>query len=655
MVQDRARLQVFSDHMRAVIEQVATTLQRTAYSAFVKEIKDFTAGITTPDGKPFISARTSAWFMGLDYKPAMDAIAEYHDGDICITNDPYSGFVCSHTPDTHVWKPVFYKGELMCFVVSHLHNTDVGGAVPASLSRKLTEIHQEGIRIPPMKLVSKGEVNQNLVDVFLLNVRAPEQNWGDLKAQIAAMNTGARRIVELIEKFGPDEFRRQTGEMIDYAEEQARTVIRSLPDGEYYFQDYLDEDSEGGPPCRLALNMIVRGDEIVLDFSKSDPQLASSIHMPTGGYERHTLMLIAVYYVFSTLRPDILINAGTVKPFRCIVAEGSILNPKFPAAVGMRSASATRLMDVLFGAFVQAVPNLPAASAGTNVMLNIHSYDPRIGRSVMAALNPLLGGGGGKAFADGQDGTGGSGAALKNTPVEINEMEVPIRILKYQLSRDTCGAGRFRGGAGVVFEFEVQSPQTVISARNRDRTKFCPWGVYGGESGRPSSFLVRTASGEVRVLDNTDIATVQAGDVVSISSPGGGGYGPPVERPARKVADDVRLGRISVEMAAEKYGVVIRDGQVDEAGTARRRAAMSSDGKVRNSIFDFGRHRDAFERTWSRENYDEMIDFVMGLPVEWRFFAKHHVMKEVDDRVVSPMQMREICRSSLDAMPHVPR
>jgi N-methylhydantoinase B len=506
-----------------------------------------------------------------------------------------------------------------------------------------------------MKLFSKGEVNQGLLDVLHLNVRAPEQNWGDLKAQIASVNTGARKIVELIDRFGPEAFRVQMDEMIDYAEEQSRLVIRSIPDGEYYFQDYIDEDSEGGQPCRLALNMIVRGDEIVFDFSKSDPQLASSIHMPTGGHERHTLFFIAVYYVFSTLRPDILINSGTIRPFRCIVAEGSVLNPKFPAAVGMRSASATRLMDVVFGAFVQAVPNLPAASGGTNVMLNIHSYDPRIGRSVMAALNPLLGGGGGKTFADGQEGTGGSGAALKNTPVEINEMEVPIRVLKYQLARDTCGAGRFRGGNGVVFEFEVQSPQTVITARNRDRTKFCPWGVYGGDAGRPSSFLVRTASGEVRILDNTDVVTVGAGDVVSISSPGGGGYGPAVERPSGKVADDVRLGRISAERAAASYGVVIRNGQVDEAETALRRAAMAKEAERRSGVFDFGGHRDEFERLWPRENYDEMIDFVMALPVEWRFSAKHRLMREVGSRKISVEQLRELCQATLDSMPHLPR
>jgi N-methylhydantoinase B len=651
MTSDRARLQVFADHTRAIVEQVATTLQRTAYSSFVKEIRDFTCGLTTPEGKSIVAAKTSVWFAGLDYGKVIAAIPEYEEGDIGITNDPFSGFVCTHSPDTHVWKPVFYEGQLICFVVSHVHNTDIGGAVPASLSRNLTEIHQEGIRFPPLKLMSKGEINRQFLEVFQLNVRAPEQNWGDMKAQIAGVNTGAQKVLELVRKFGVEEFKRGIENLIDYAEEQARMLIRSLPDGEYSFHDYIDEDSENGPPCRLAVDMTIKGDEIVLDFSRSDPQLASAINMPTGGYERHTLLAIGLYYIFTTLRPGILLNAGTLKPIRCIVPEGSVLNPKFPAAVGMRTMSALRLTDVLFGAFVQAVPDLPAASAGSNVILNIRTYDPRVGRPVMAALNPLLGGGGGKSFADGQNGSGGGGAALKNTPVEINEIEVPIRIKKYQLVPDSGGAGRFRGGTGVSFEFEVQSPQTVINARNRDRTKFSAWGVYGGRAGGSSSFMVRTRSGALRNLANTDVATVEPGDVVCSSSPGGGGFGHPFERPAHMVLRDVDLGFVSVAAAADIYGVIIEDNRIDEDATAARRAELAKPAAADAGIFNFGVQRDSFEKIWPRENYDALIRFLMSLPVEWRFFMKQRVIREVGERRLSMEEVNDICRSCLAAAP----
>jgi N-methylhydantoinase B len=648
---DKVKLQVFADHARAVIEQVATTLQRTAYSAFVKEMKDFTSGLVTPDGQTFISSRNSSWFMGLDYKPVIDRIEAYEDGDICITNDPYSGFVCTHSPDTHVWKPVFHEGKLVCFVVSHIHNTDVGGAVPASLSRALTEIHQEGIRLPPSKLLRRGEVNRELVDLFLLNVRAPEQNWGDMKAQIAAMNTGAVQISKMIEKFGLEDFQRGIYDLLDYSEEQARLVIRSIPDGEYYFHDYIDEDSEGGPPCRLALNMIVTEDSIVFDFRKSDPQLGSAIHMPTGGHVRHTLLLIAMYYVLSTIRPNMLINVGVTRLAHCLMVEGSVLNPKFPAAVGMRSVTTIRLVDVLLGAFVQAVPKLPAASAGSNVIMNIRTFDPRIGRQVMAALNPMIGGGGAMPFSDGQNGSGGTAAALKNTPIEINEIEVPVRILRYQVAPDTGGAGKRRGGLGVAFEFEVHSPQTVITARNRDRTRFCGWGIYGGRAGKPSSFTLDSSDGKRRTLRNLDVVAATPGDIIRISSPGGGGYGSPLERPIDEVVADVACGFVTVETARNDYGVVIGGGK----GTR-----LEIQDKIANSkthanaeIFDFGPERDEFEAQWPRNLYDALIDFLMAMPIEWRFYLKHRVFDEVGTKKLDKAGLNHIFENVHEAFPQL--
>ncbi|HEX9523095.1 MAG TPA: hydantoinase B/oxoprolinase family protein, partial [Reyranella sp.] len=217
---DPVTLQIFANHAQAAADSMAFTLFRTAYSTFVKETEDFTTGLATPDGMTFASPRDlgATWFIGLDYANALRLVADYRPGDICITNDPYSGFVCTHTPDLHMWKPIFWNDELVAFSVSHIHNTDVGGAVPASLSRQLTEVHQEGIRIPPNKLYDQGKLNQVLLDVMLTNVRVPEQNYGDLQAQIAAMNTGERKVHDMVRKFGVEVFRQGVKDLLDLGE-----------------------------------------------------------------------------------------------------------------------------------------------------------------------------------------------------------------------------------------------------------------------------------------------------------------------------------------------------------------------------------------------------------------------------------------------------
>ena len=235
MAIDKITLEILKNHTRAAAESMAFTLYRTSHSTFVKETEDFTTGLTTPTGETFATPTElgATWFVCLNYSGAIKLIDDYKPGDICMTNDPYSGFVCTHPPDMHIWKPIFHKEELVAFSVGHIHNTDVGGAVPASLSRSLSEVHQEGVRMPPMKILEDGKLNQKMLDVFLTNVRSPEQNWGDLKAQIAACNTGERKVHEMIERFGVDTFRNGVGDLLDYAEQQARAIISELPDGEY--------------------------------------------------------------------------------------------------------------------------------------------------------------------------------------------------------------------------------------------------------------------------------------------------------------------------------------------------------------------------------------------------------------------------------------
>lgn len=628
---DRTKLQVLANHARAAAENMAHTLHRTAHSAFVKETEDFTVMLISRSGDTFAVPMElgATWYPGLSWAPALGMIEDYRPGDVAFTNDPYSCFVATHAPDTHLWKPVFHEGEIVAWTGGHIHNTDMGGAVPASLSRALTEIHQEGIRFPPMKLVNEGVFDEKILKIMTTNVRKPDLNIGDIKALVGALNTGERKVLAMIEKFGREAFLEGVDALLDHAEAQAREVLRGMPDGTWEFADYADEDSVEANPCRLKLKLTIRGDEAVLDFTGSDPQLASSLNVPSGGNPRHTILLVGVYYVLYTLNPKILLNTGLTRPFTCITPEGTVLNPVFPAAVGMRSLTCARLRSVIFGAFSQAVPErLPAAPAGNNCIVNVMTTDERTHRTVIAAVNPVVGGGGGMPHRDGTNGSGADAAYLKNTPIEITETETPVEFVKYGLAQDSGGAGRWRGGLATEMAFRVFAPDSRITARNRDRSFFRPWGVLGGRAAGLSDMVVNPGRPEERRLGNIDTAVLQPGDMLEIRSAGGGGRGHPFEREAWRVATDVTRGYVSQEAAERDYGVVIRGDVVDEEATRALRA-------VRAPVaghFHFGPEREGYEAQWTGDAYDRLTAILSGLPIHWRFFAKTEIFRRMKGR-----------------------
>jgi N-methylhydantoinase B len=558
-------------------------------------------------------------------------IYHYDEGDICMTNDPYSGHVCTHSPDMHAWKPVFHEGEIVCFVVGHIHNTDVGGAVPASISRTLSEVHQEGIRIPPSKVVRKGEFNQELIDVMLANVRMPEQNWGDLKAQIAAMNTGERRVHEMIAKFGIEVFCEGIDDLLNYAEAQAREIVAGLPNGDYFFADYMDEDAADGFPCRLALTARIRGETVELDFTGSDPQIESSINMPTGGQQRHALLMVGLVYVLYSLDTRLFLNSGVCRVATSVLPEGTIVNPHFPAAVGLRTLSVQRLMGVIFGAFVQAAPDrLPSCPASGGPIMNVNTIDNRTGRRVVAAVGPITGGAGGDPWRDGAEGSGANSSFLKNTPVEINEAEVPIKIQRYGLTPDSGGPGKHRGGLAIEMRFQAQAPNTRVTARNMDRSRFSSWGVLKGRAGGLSSFMLNPGTNREKNLGNIDFLRIDPGDVVHVASGGAGGWGDPLKRDPDMVVRDVRRGFVSRQSAESAYGVVLENGGWDEAATARRRGEIAATRESGDAFFDVGVDRTAFERVWNRANYDVLTELLAATPVHWRFFVKHRIFEAIE-------------------------
>ncbi|MBY5460876.1 hydantoinase B/oxoprolinase family protein [Rhizobium leguminosarum] len=640
MTIDRRNLKVLANFCSAAADAMAFTLMRTAHSAFVKETEDFSCQVVTREGLAFANPRQfgAPWYSGIDYAPLLEMFDDYQDGDICITNDPYSGFVATHSPDIHIWKAVFFEGKIACFVVGHIHNTDVGGAVPASLSRSLGEIEQEGVRIPPVKLVEGGRLNEFVLQMIRANVRLPEQNIGDLHAQIASVNIGERKMQEIVQRFGFDTFVEGVNQILDYAEAQVRQILIKVPDGDYFFADYADEDSVNGKPCRIALTLKVRGDGVVLDYTGSDPQLGSSLNMPTGGRERHPLVMVGLTYVLFTLDNSLLLNAGTLRPARAVLPEGSVVNCDRPAAVGMRSLTCAMTQIVTLGAFAMALPDLmPAASPGGNAIMNVKTT-ARNGRPIMASIGPVGGGGGGTPFCDGSDGAGGATGFLRNTPIEISEAEVPIRFLRYGLEPDTGAPGRYRGGLSAIMEFEISAPETVVTARNRNRSIMPGWGVNGGRPGIVSQFFKNPGLNVEISLGNTDVVHCGPGDVIRVIGPGAGGYGDPFTRKPDAVLADVRSGAVSTDSAKRDYGVVIRDGKIDEPATAAMRAEPR-DANV--ATITHGIERQAYEAVWSPERYDLLTAFLAAAPVGWRFFLKHRVFDAVEKLSEDTRPVRE--------------
>jgi N-methylhydantoinase B len=635
---DNTNLQVLANYCAAAAESMGWTLMRTAHSTFVKETEDFSCQVMTPEGLTVASPKTfgATWYTGLDYGGVLSEF-DYREGDICLTSDPYSGYVATHTPDIHIWKPVFRDGKLVCFVGCHIHNTDVGGAVPATLSRSLTEIHQEGLRVPPMRLLRDGVMNDDLLRMIARNVRLPEQNWGDLNAQIGCVAVGERKIHEIIDRFGRDTFSSGLNELLDYSERQARAVISQIPDGEYFFADYADEDQAGGYPVRIAVTLKIHGDTLTLDYTGSDPQLVASLNMPTGGKERHSLAMVGVVYALYSLDPTILLNHGLVRPARAILPPGTVMNATEPAAVGMRSLMCNLSQTATIGAFCRAVPDRMPASPGSGVSIMNVKTTTRAGRMVMASIGPVGGGAGGGPKADGAEGCGANMSYLKNTPVEINEAEVPIKVRRYGLVPDSGGAGRQRGGSALEMEFQLFAPQSMVTARNRDRSIFSAWGFRGGLSGAVSRFIKNPGTPGAVELGSADVVLCDPGDIILIQGPGAGGYGDPLERPVGAVLADVRRGLVSIENAGALYGVVIAPDPaapslaVDERATARLRGEKSR--RTAPTEFGHGAGRMAFEAVWSLARYDMLTRILANVPVTWRFFVKHKLFAALAGRV----------------------
>jgi N-methylhydantoinase B len=625
MAIDRVLVEVLRNHYQAIVEDMARIMERTAYTTFVKETADFSTGLVAPGGEyvayPWKLGASS--YLGLNMKHALDYFDQYEPGDIIIANDAYlTGPLCTHLPDVHILRPIFHGDRVIAWGYAFVHASDIGGTVPASVWPRATEIFQEGLRLRPTKLYRAGVLSQDVRNVLLDNCRIPDMVWGDINAMCAAVNSCDRRMQEMVTKFGLETVTAGMDAVLNYAEQRARAAIAQIPDGTYRFSDYMEDDLQSEVPIRIKVALTVAGDSLHLDFTGSDPQVASALNIATHGVT-HPFICQAIIAYIVTMDPQIPKASSILRPVRVTAPPGTIVHSLFPAAIGVRYATVIRVFDAILGALAQALPGqVPAAPAGATSPVVASVLDPFTGQRQVQVVEPMIGGGGGRPNMDGVDGADSTSGYLRNTPVESIEAEVPIVLRRYHLIPGTGGPGRNRGGLALRLDFEFSHPHSIVTARGMERFKLAPWGLHGGRAGTSGSCVINRGTDRERDIGKVDVLHLEPGDVVSIFAPSGGGYGDPRERDPQRVGADVRAGAVTVEQARQQYGVVLVGGQVDQAATAAARAAMPPPAE---GLFDFGPGRMALERRWPPALQDATIRLIETVPPSVRDWCKHRI------------------------------
>ena len=518
---DPVKLEIFKSLFHSIAEEMGATLRRTAYSPNIKERRDYSCAIFDLDGR--MVAQGDHMPVHLGSMPLSVAAAienrELGPGDMVVLNDPFKGG--THLPDITLVSGVFRKGRLVFYVASRAHHSDVGGMSPGSMPLA-EEIYQEGLRIPPVKLLSRGEINRDVWELILTNVRTPEEREGDLAAMLAANRTGERRLLDIVAKYGWNEVETYIDELLDYTERMTRHVISQLPNGMYEAEDVLDNDGITDRPVKIKVRIRIRGSHARVDFSGTDPQVGGSVNAV------YAITASAVFYVFRTLvGVSIPSTEGGMRPLEIIAPEGTLLNARPPAAVcGGNVETSQRIVDVLYRCLATALPRrIPAASQGSmnNVTFGgVHQSERQAGEA-FAYYETIAGGMGARPGMDGISGVHTHMTNSMNTPVEAIEYAYPVQIERYGLRPSSGGDGEWRGGDGIIREIRFLSPArvTVLS----ERRIYAPYGLQGGGPGTPGRNRIRRRNGSVEEFPSKFMTSVAPGDVLWIETPGGGGWG----------------------------------------------------------------------------------------------------------------------------------
>src|SRR6266850_51144 len=552
MISDPIEFELFKNTLFSIADEMALTIFRTIYSCVLKDNMDYSTAMFDGSGKLVAQGLTLPGHLG-SMPTAMAAIRKAFDGkiapgDVFILNDPFQGGM--HLPDIFVFKPIFCGRGLLAWAGTVCHHTDVGGRVPGSNASDPTEIYQEGLRIPPLKLFDRGARNDTLWALIECNVRVPVKVFGDLRAQLAACHISERSLIELAGHYGVEKVGHYMTELVDYAERMTRAAIRELPDGVYDFLDHIDDDGiDVGKPIPLQVTITKRADMIHVDWTGTSPQVKGAINN-TLSYTKS-----ASYCAIRSILPqNIPTNEGVFRAIQVTAPAGTIANGVLPAACAARGLTGFRMVDCMFGALAKMLPDqVFAASDGGNTGVSIGGYHND--RTPFIYVDFTCCAWGARPYADGLDGNSHIYANMASQPIEVTETEQPLQITAYEFIQDAMGPGKFRGGAPFRREYKLLADEAILQVRS-DRRDFRPFGLYGGGPGQPSMNYLNSDENPAPLPSKLTM-TMKKGDLFRHEVAGAGGWGDPLERDPALVLKDVLNDFVSERAAREDYGVVL--------------------------------------------------------------------------------------------------
>ena len=550
---DAITVEIVGNLLLSIAEEIGVALIKSSYSSNIKERHDCSSAVFDAQGNLIAQAEHIPMHLGSMLDSIQAVMARYPsteiaEGDMFIANDPYRGGG-SHLPDIVVAAPVFVEGRLIAWVANIAHHSDIGGIVPGSTSGEVTNIFQEGLRLPALRVCRNGKVMQEIFDIIIGNSRTPKERVGDLNAQVAANRIGIRRIVEAYEKYR-ETLETAMRDLQIYAENSLRAGIARIKDGTYRFHDYVDDMDNHEEQVKIDVVITVAGEDITLDFSGSSPQVAANINVTYGG------LLATVFYTLKALiDPHIPSNSGIYRVFKVVAKPGSIINAREPGPIGERMSTCQRVVEVILGALYEVMPErVMACSHDGGTSVNLSGINPRTG-DFFIYPEGVAGGEGAHAFRDGKSGVPVHMTNTSNLPVEVLEMENPLLVESYSLRTDSGGAGKFRGGQGI--ERTICMLADNVRFTGHGGRQFIPaWGLDGGQEGTAGSFYLHRRDGsEERLSSVCTGVQLNRGEKIQVLTPGGGGFGNPRLRSRESVLRDLEDGKISQEQAYRIYGL----------------------------------------------------------------------------------------------------
>jgi N-methylhydantoinase B len=544
---DPITFEVFRSGLVAVAEQMSAIIWRTSFSTIIREMLDYSTAIFDPQGRIVAQAcRIPIHLnsMSRSLRTALETIEPWRPGDIVLMNDPYSGG--QHLPDVQTFMPVFADGEMVAICGTLGHHLDVGGMRPGSYAADATEIYQEGLRIPPIKLADEGRTNTRLLALIEANIRQPDKTLGDLRAQTAALDVGADAVRDIVRRYGGAAFREYCDETIATSERRMRACLAAMPPGTYTAEAWLDDDGVEPERIRVAVSVTIGDGAVTVDFSGSSPQRRSPINATISSAESATY-----YVVMAVADPTIPANFGCYVPIRVVAPPGTVVNARMPAPVVGRMAISHTIANALFAAFAQALPDrVTAAYYG---MSNVHVLSGEGSGQRWIFVDIEVGGWGARPTKDGLDCYSQGVHNLANTPIEMVEAVYPLRFRTYELVPDSGGAGTYRGGLGVARDVEFLDERGALHTQF-DHCIVPAFGLGGGRPGACAEIAVESAGRTTRLPSKVSNHRLVRGDVLRMKTQGGGGYGDPQARARELVERDLREGKLTPEAAAREYG-----------------------------------------------------------------------------------------------------